>query len=404
MLKQAVFLVGGRGSRLGALTDSTPKPFITVAGRPFLAYLMDNAIRHGLHDIILLAGYLADQLQQAWGPGSAAHQALAAEGVNIRVVAEPEAAGTAGALLHARDWLDDQFLLANGDSFFDFNWLDLLTLDAPAHAIARIGLRRVPDGSRYGRVMLDGDRVTAFEPRGLAEETLINGGVYLLGREILTYVDRTPLSIEQDVFPRLAAEGRIFGRAHDGFFIDIGVPEDLARADRTITAATTRPAAFLDRDGVLNHDHGYIHRAADFEWIPGAKEAIRSLNDRGYYVFVVTNQGGVAHGYYDEKAVAALHDWMQRELQPLGAHIDRFEYCPHHPEGRIAAYVRACDRRKPGPGMLRDCMARWPVDKARSFLIGDKPSDIEAAQAVGIAGHLFTGEDLLAFLDNAIFD
>lgn len=398
MLKQAVFLVGGRGTRLGSLTDNTPKPFITVAGRPFLAYLIDNAVRHGITDIILLAGYLADQLQQAWGPGSDAHKALAAEGVSIRVVAEPQAAGTAGALLHARDWLDERFLLANGDSFFDFNWLDLLTLHAPPDAVARIGLRRVPDGSRYGRVVLDGDRVTAFEPRGTAEETLINGGVYLLRREILDYVDRTPLSIEQDVFPRLAAEGRIFGHAYDGFFIDIGVPEDLARADRSMTVATTRPAAFLDRDGVLNHDNGYTHRAKDFRWIDGAPEAIKLLNDLGYYVFVVTNQGGVAHGYYDETAVQELHRWMQQELQSLGAHVDRFEYCPHHPGGKVAAYARACDRRKPGPGMLQDCMARWPVDKTRSFLIGDKPSDIEAAEAVGIPGHLFAGESVLTFL------
>ena len=118
MLKQAVFLVGGRGTRLGALTDTTPKPFITVAGRPFLAYLIDNAVRHGFTDVILLAGYLAEQLQAAWGPGSQAHAALAAEGVTISVIAEPEAAGTAGALLHARGQLDEQFLLANGDSTF----------------------------------------------------------------------------------------------------------------------------------------------------------------------------------------------------------------------------------------------------------------------------------------------
>lgn len=402
MLKQAVFLVGGRGTRLGALTDTTPKPFITVAGRPFLAYLIDNAVRHGFTDVILLAGYLAEQLQAAWGPGSQAHAALAAEGVTISVIAEREAAGTAGALLHARDRLDEQFLLANGDSFFDFNWLDLLTLEAPADALARIGLRRVPDGSRYGRVVLAGDRVTAFEPRGTAEETLINGGVYILNRAILDYVTRTPLSLEQDVFPRLVTKERIFGRPYDGYFIDIGVPDDLARADRSMTAATTRPAAFLDRDGVLNIDHGYTHRADDFEWVPGAREAIRILNDRGYFVFVVTNQAGVAHGYYDEAAVKSLHAWMQKDLQTLGAHVDRFEYCPHHPEGAVAAYARACDRRKPGAGMLRDCMTRWPVDMAKSFLIGDKQSDVDAATAVGIPGYLFKGEGLRDLVGRAL--
>jgi len=160
-----------------------------------------------------------------------------------------------------------------------------------------------------------------------------------------------------------------------------------------------RPAVFFDRDGVLNVDHGYVHRPEQVEWIPGAKQAIKRFNDLGYFVFVVSNQSGVARGLYSEEDIHRLHAWMSRELQAVGAHVDCFEYCPFHPEGTIERYRQASERRKPGPGMLLDCLAKWPVKKEESLLIGDRPSDIEAAEAAGIPGYLFPGGDLLAFVD-----
>jgi len=158
-----------------------------------------------------------------------------------------------------------------------------------------------------------------------------------------------------------------------------------------------RPAVFLDRDGVLNVDHGYAHAPHQIEWAPGAKEAVKLFNDKGYYVFVVTNQAGVAKGYYGEEAVGALHRWMAREMAEAGASIDDWRYCPFHPEGVVAAYARAHHWRKPAPGMILDLIAHWPVERRGSFLIGDKTSDIEAAAAVGIPGYLFQGGDLHAF-------
>jgi D,D-heptose 1,7-bisphosphate phosphatase len=159
-----------------------------------------------------------------------------------------------------------------------------------------------------------------------------------------------------------------------------------------------RPAAFLDRDGVLNHDTGYVYDPVTFEWIAGAREAVKHLNDAGYYVFVVTNQAGVAHGYYEEAAIHALHEWVNGELRRGGASIDAFFHCPHHPEGKLVDYRRVCDHRKPAPGMLLSAGRRWPIDWSRSFLIGDRDSDIAAAAAAGIPGFKFAGGDLLAFL------
>ena len=165
-----------------------------------------------------------------------------------------------------------------------------------------------------------------------------------------------------------------------------------------------RPALFLDRDGVINVDHGYIFRREEFEWLVGAQTVIRRFNDMGWWVFVVTNQSGIARGYYTEEQMQALHDWMSAELGATGAHIDRIYHCPFHEDGTIPRYTRDSYDRKPRPGMLIRAMTDFPVIKERSLLIGDKQADLEAARAAGVRGFLFTGGDLAAFADWALAD
>ena len=155
---------------------------------------------------------------------------------------------------------------------------------------------------------------------------------------------------------------------------------------------------FFDRDGVLNRDIGYLHRPDEFEWLQGAQDAVRLCNQAGYFVFVVTNQAGVARGHYGEDDVRSLHDWMNAELARHGAHIDDFAYCPHHPDGIEGPYRRACRRRKPQPGMILDLLEAWPVDKEASFLVGNMQSDMDAAAAAGLTAHLYEGGDLAAFV------
>lgn len=163
-------------------------------------------------------------------------------------------------------------------------------------------------------------------------------------------------------------------------------------------APERRPAAFLDRDGVLNVDHGYVHRWQDWEWMPGAREAVRLLNEAGYRVFVVTNQSGIARGMYDEAAMHAMHARAGEDLAAAGARVDAWAHCPHLEDGTVRAFAVACDCRKPKPGMILDLLRQWPTDTARSFLIGDKKRDLDAAEAAGIAGHLYTGGDLGALV------
>jgi D-glycero-D-manno-heptose 1,7-bisphosphate phosphatase len=151
----------------------------------------------------------------------------------------------------------------------------------------------------------------------------------------------------------------------------------------------TRPGAFLDRDGVLNVDRGYTFRPEDLVLIPTAAAAVRLLNEAGYYVLVVTNQAGVARGYYTEAAVKKFNAHMQDVLLAEGARIDAFYYCPHHPDGTVKELAIQCRCRKPQPGMLEQAARDWPIDRDRSFLIGDKDDDVATARAFHIHGVKF---------------
>lgn len=395
--RQAVILVGGKGTRLGELTKLTPKPMMEIGeGRVFLDLLIDNIVRQGFDRITLLAGHLGDQIV-------ARYDGTNVRGARIEVAIEPAPMGTGGALPFAADLLEDRFLLANGDSYFDMNYRRLDRLLAEHDdALGAIALREVPDTGRFGSVEVAPDaRIIAFREKiassGAGD---INAGVYLLSRDVLEHVPEGPCSLEQDVFPALVAAGLLRGSRGEGYFIDIGLPETLAQARIDLPSAIRRPAAFLDRDGVLNHDHGYVHKWRDFDWVEGAPAAVRALNDAGKFVFIVTNQAGVAHGYYEEAAIHALHDAMRDALAAEGAFVDCFYHCPFHPEGRVERYrATGHSHRKPAPGMVLDALAEWPIDREASFLVGDNESDVRAGQQAGVVGHLFPGGSLIAFLE-----
>jgi D-glycero-D-manno-heptose 1,7-bisphosphate phosphatase len=398
-LKQCAILAGGLGTRLGEIVREIPKPVLEVGRRPFIAWLMREMLRFGVEEFVILTGHLSTAVED-----EVLHAADALpKRVNIVFSEEPLRAGTGGALFHAQPHLHDRFLLINGDSLFDCNIAALLgdfAHDDPS-VLGRLMVRETPDATRYGTVMLSSGRVTAFKERPdagtEAAPGLINAGIYAMDKRILAELSDT-CSLERDILPKLAAAGLLRATQASGWFVDIGVPEDLAHARRELAACMDRPALFLDRDGVLNIDHGYVGSRDRWDWVQNAREAVSFATAHGWHVFLVTNQAGIARGLFGESDVDALLTWVADELRRAGGTLDDWRYCPYHTEAKIDAYRRDSEWRKPAPGMLIDLMRAWNVDPRHCLMIGDKDTDIQAAAAAGVRSALFPGGDLLAFI------
>jgi len=204
-IRQCAVLVGGLGTRLGALTADTPKPVLPCGDRPFLAWLLRELARYGVQEAVLLTGHLSERLEAAVADFAGALPRQ----MRIEFAPEPIRAGTGGALFHARERLDDRFLLLNGDSLFDFNLANLLAEAASDEAegvAGRMVLRELEDASRFGVVTLQAGRVTAFHerpPEGAPAGT-INAGIYVFGRALLGWLEPA-CSLERDVLPRWGA-------------------------------------------------------------------------------------------------------------------------------------------------------------------------------------------------------
>lgn len=249
---QAIVLVGGEGTRLRPLTLSTPKPALTLVDRPFLAYMVEWLAGHGVTEVVLACGFMPDVLREAFGDGELA-------GARIRYVAEPEPRGTAGAIRFAADQLggdlDDRFLALNGDVLTDLDLTALLRAHTERGARATLGLHPVEDSSVYGLVSSGpgGEVLEFLEKTGEVAPGEVNAGMYVLERSVLDLIPPGEnVSIERDVFPRLAGDG-LHGLRLDGYWMDIGTPErylgaswDILEGRVKTRVAPTGPGLLVD--------------------------------------------------------------------------------------------------------------------------------------------------------------
>ena len=393
--RQCAVLVGGIGTRLGSLTAATPKPLLDCGGRPFIAWILRELSRFGVDEFILLAGHFSEQMQTF----AAQLSRFLPKPATVKLSCESSPAGTGGALWHARNLLDERFLVVNGDSWCDTNLARFIAGAAiPSRVLGHILLTQVADASRYGIVQLNGPRVVAFHEKPQVQTSgIINAGIYSLHKDIVSFLEPA-CSLEGDVLPQLAKLGLLAGTAVEGYFIDIGIPNDYARARIEIPKRLRRPAVFFDRDGVLNEDLGWVGSPERFHWVEGAKDAVRAVTDAGFHAFIVTNQAGVARGRYTEQDVIALHRWMLGKLRANGGTIDDQRFCPIHPEAAVLAYRGISNQRKPEPGMIIDLVQKWEVKNTQGFLVGDKDTDLQAAARVNVPGYLFSGGNLCDFV------
>lgn len=369
----ALILAGGFGTRLRPVVADRPKVLAEVLGRPFVFHILDRLAPLGIRDVVFCTGYMAEALERAVGGEY--------RGMRIHFSREDSPLGTGGALALAASRHPAPLVLAmNGDSLATADLEDFARFAAAQDCDAALLLASVPDTARYGRVELAPDgsgRIAGFTEKGRTGEGLINAGVYLLRPGALAgLAPGAAASIETDVFPALAASGRLMGHSAEGGLLDIGTPESYAEAGRFLAGDFQgRAAVFLDRDGTIIAERHYLCDPAGVELLPGAAEGLRRMRALGLPLVVVTNQSGVGRGYFGMDAVERVHGRLIELLAAEGVDIAGIYSCPHAPD-------ESCGCRKPQPGLLRRAAGELGIDPARSFVIGDKPCDIDLGLVV----------------------
>ncbi|GHU81640.1 hypothetical protein AGMMS50284_1940 [Clostridia bacterium] len=384
---EAIVLAGGFGTRLKHIIPNIPKSMANVHGKPFLQYVLNYLRRSGVTRVVLATGYLSQQIENYFKN----------EYNNMQLVYSVETSPlfTGGAIKKALALCtQENVFVLNGDTFFDVSFSAMLKDFEDNNRKLSIAVKEMQNFNRYGTVEVTNGTITSFAEKKQMQQGTINGGVYLLNKNLLNNFPNV-FSFENDFMEKNVNTLQIGAFKSEGYFLDIGIPEDYAKAQKEFFyfegAKPINKAAFFDRDGTINVNTGHLYKPEQMIIIEGIPQLIRKYNKEGCKVIVITNQAGIAKGYYTVQDMHNLHTHMNSVLQnQYGAHIDAFYFCPHHPH-----YTGECSCRKPKTGMLEQAIKDFNIDVSKSVLYGDKPHDIQAGEACGIKSTLLKSVEKL---------
>jgi D-glycero-D-manno-heptose 1,7-bisphosphate phosphatase len=389
--RQAVILAGGQGTRLRPFSDLRPKPMIEIHGKPFLEHIVELLRDEGFEEIVMLLGYLPEVVQAHFGDGSR-------WGLRIRYSITAVEHNTGRRLKLAAPLLAERFFLLYCDNYWPLQaerlWQRFLAAGAPA----MLTVYTNKDGWTKNSIRVDADGfITAFDKRGQTpgvQGVEISYGIF--ERSVIALLPDENVSFEETVFPALAAVRQLAAYVTDHRYYSVG---SVSRLASTEVFLARRPAIILDRDGVINRKPAracYVKTWAEFEWMPGALEALALLREAGYRVILVSNQAGIARGAMTEADLHAIHRLMIRRVTAAGGHIDAIYFCPH-------GWEEGCECRKPKPGMLFQAQRDFNLDLTRTYFVGDDERDAQAARAAGCLSALVSEErPLLAFVQSLL--
>ena len=400
---QVVVLMGGLGTRLKEYTKECPKPLVEVEGRPFFDYSLKLLIHHGFRKFLFLIGYRAEMIEEYYGDGSRL-------GISITYCYDgKELLGTGGAVRRAYDLLEDDFLLMYGDSFMDIDYEETLYRYFEGKSRGMQALMTVlKNGNRFDKsnVIMDGTEIKLYDKMNMTPEMdYIDYGVCVYEKKLFDDFEpdvKFDIAILQN---RLSLDKKITAHIVTKRFYEIGSPESLNEFREYVKHRFNEkhPAVFLDRDGVLNEivfnddieQMDSPQKPEQFRAFPTAAEAIRKIKDKGYYVFLATNQPGAAKGKCKLKTLYDINTMFVEQLGEQGAEIDGVFMCAHYPamceNTKEAFLIKKCDCRKPKPGLLLKPSDIYNIDYDNSYMIGDSFTDIVAGQAAGVRT-VFIGE------------
>ncbi len=381
MIKEAIILAGGLGTRLRDVLPDTPKCMAPVAGRPFLFYVINYLRSQGIERIIFSLGYKHDVIQN-W-------LEIQYPTLQYECVIEKEPMGTGGAILMSIEKaITKNVLVANGDTLFKIDAEKVLALHEKNDADCTLALKPMNDFDRYGVVELDNNgAIQQFNEKKYYSTGLINGGVYILNVEKFK-AENFPakFSFEKEYLEKLYTKRKFFGSMDDGYFIDIGIPEDYDKAQkeleqqpldlRTIDKSWT---LFIDRDGVINHEKKdeYILSWDEFRFYDEVTDALQEFDKKFGHVIIISNQRGVGRQLMTEEALIDIHNNMQAGIVKAGGRIDKIYYCTSTDSKDIC--------RKPNPGMAFLAKKDVPgIDLSKAIMVGNKPSDMLFGRYAGV--------------------
>ena len=376
---QCLILAGGYGSRLGTITKNTPKPLIKINNKPFILYLIKNLYRQGIKNFIILSYYKNSNFKKK--------KLKFFRDAKIKIIKEQSKLGTLGSVINAKKYLKKSFFVVNGDSYFDFNIRDLEFNTFKYKKKIGVSLTKIE--SKLPKIAYE------FKNKKLnkissttKKEKFICGGVYYFKKNILGGFDKKILDIDKDLILKVKHKKFIFAKYYSSKFLDIGTPKDLKRSSTFLKKNIIKPCAFLDRDGVINKDLGHVHTPKQTKWKKNIFNAIKYLNDNNYRVIILTNQAGIAKGYYTEKTFFNYSKWFLNQFLNKGSFIDQIYFSPFHPDGKIKKFRKKTNLRKPGNGMIISACKDWEIDKKKSFLIGDRDTDVLAGKKSSLKSFL----------------
>jgi D-glycero-alpha-D-manno-heptose 1-phosphate guanylyltransferase len=381
LIKEAIILAGGLGTRLRDTVPDMPKCLAPVAGRPFLYYVINYLRKQGIEKFIFSLGYKHEVIEEYL----ASHFAT----LNYKSVIEDEPMGTGGAILLAcKKATEKNVAVTNGDTLFKIKAENLFSFHTRRDADCTLALKPMNNFDRYGVVELDGtNAIYNFSEKKYYVSGLINGGVYVLNVENFLKETLPPkFSFEKDYLEKLYTERKFYGIIDDGYFIDIGIPEDYKRAQMELKlppldlkAIDNSWTLFLDRDGVINidKDGSYIFTPDEFIFMDGAPDLFSKLTTAFKHIIVVTNQRGVGRGLMTEDSLQSIHHKMKDSIHKSGGKIDAIYYC--------TATDRLNPERKPNPGMAFRAKADFPgIDLSKSIIVGNNISDMRFGRNAGM--------------------
>ncbi len=368
---QAVILAGGRGTRLHPLTLTRPKPMVEIQGKPFLEYQIEQLREQGFKRVLLLLGYLPEVVRDHFGNGRR-------WGIKIEYSVSAVDDETGRRLKLAEPFLDPGFLLLYCDNYWPMPMKRLWQRFLAAGAPAMITVYSNKDGYTRNSVRVEPDGFISIYDKTCSDPDL-NGveiSYAILSKRIVHQLSDANVLFETTVYPALAARRQLSAFVTDHRYFSIGAHHRLPLTEEFFRR---RKAVIVDRDGVLNRKPpraNYVRCWQEFEWLPGALNALRLLHAAGYRVVVVSNQAGIARGVMSEADLAAIHHAMIEETGAAGGKIDKIYYCPHD-------WDAGCECRKPRPGMLFQAQRDLHLDLSRTYFLGDDERDAEAAECAG---------------------